>query len=428
MTHNSVTHPTARRQVWRHRLIAVTLAASLAVPAVVNAAESSTWVGSWAASPQPTWGPDFAFPTNIPVTLQNQTLRQVARISLGGQRIRIVLSNEYGSQPLLIGAVHVALAGKGSATLPGTDRRITFGGKTSAIVPPGAPLLSDPVDLAVASLSSVAVSVFLPGKTQASTFHWDGRQTAYLVQGNQVAAQRLKIDTTTDARIFLSSIQVEAVSSARSVVVLGDSTTDGNGATVDANTRWPDFLAERLAPKNVAVLNAGISGARLLGDRMGVNALARFDQDVLSQPQVKTVVVLLGINDISWPGTAFDPQGVRPSADALIAGYRQLIARAHSRNVRIVGATLTPFEGALTGTPLDNYYHADKDQLRQQINAWMRRSGEFDTVIDFDALVRDPAHPARLKPEFDSGDHLHPGDRGNQAMADAVDLDALFVR
>jgi lysophospholipase L1-like esterase len=212
------------------------------------------------------------------------------------------------------------------------------------------------------------------------------------------------------------------------VVVLGDSTTDGNGATIDANTRWPDFLAARLAPKNVAVLNAGISGARLLGDRMGVNALARFDRDVLSQPRVKSVVVLLGINDISWPGTAFDPQGIRPSADALIAGYRQLIARAHSRGVRVVGATLTPFEGALAGTPLDNYYHADKDRLRQQINAWIRGSGEFDTVIDFDALARDPAHPARLKPEFDSGDHLHPGDRGNQAMADAVDLDVLFAR
>lgn len=428
MTSNLVTRPADRRLAWRHRLMAVTLAASLAVPTVVHATEASTWIGSWAASPQPTWGPDFAFPTNIPATLQNQTLRQVARISLGGQRIRIVLSNEYGSQPLLIGAAHVALAGKGSATVAGTNRPITFGGKTSAVVPPGAPLVSDPVDLAVSPLASVAVSVFLPGETQASTFHWDGRQTAYLVPGNQVAAPRLQTDNSTGARIFLSGIQVETPTPAKTVVVLGDSTTDGNGATVDANSRWPDFLAARLAPKNVAVLNAGISGARLLGDRMGVNALARFDRDVLSQPRVKSVVVLLGINDISWPGTAFDPQGIRPSADALIAGYRQLIARAHSRGVRVVGATLTPFEGALAGTPLDNYYHADKDQLRQQINAWIRRSGEFDTVIDFDALARDPTHLARLKPEFDSGDHLHPGDRGNQAMADAVDLDALFAR
>ena len=350
----------------------------------------------------------------------------MARISLGGKRIRIVLSNEYGRQPLVIGAAHVALADAGSAIVTGTDRQITFGGKASAIVLPGAPLVSDPVDLEVAPLGSVAVSIFLPSETQATTFHWDGRQTAYLAPGNQVAAKRIDTDTTTGARIFLSGIQVEAAAPAGAVVVIGDSITDGNGATIDANSRWPDFLAARLAPKNVAVLNAGISGARLLGDRMGVNALARFDRDVLSQPQVKTVIVLLGINDISWPGTAFDPHGMTPSADALISGYRQLVARAHARGVRIVGATLTPFEGALPGTPLDNYYQTYKDELRQKINAWIRASGEFDAFLDFDALARDPSHPTRLKPEFDSGDHLHPGDGGNKAMANGIDLDALF--
>jgi lysophospholipase L1-like esterase len=426
MTTNSIFHPSARRLALLHRYMTVTLVAVLAVPAFVNATEPSTWIGTWSASPQPTWGPDFAFPTNIPATLQEQTIRQVARISLGGKRIRIVLSNEYGSQTLVIGAAHVALADTGSAIVSETDRPITFGGKASAVVPPGAPIVSDPVDLAVAPLASVAVSLFLPDATQATTFHWDGRQTAYLAKGNQVATKRIKIDSTTGARIFLSGIQIEAAAPAGAVVVIGDSTSDGNGATIDANSRWPDFLAARLAPRNVAVLNAGISGARLLGDRMGVNALARFDRDVLSQPRIKTVIVLLGINDISWPGTAFDPQGVRPAADVLIAAYRQLITRAHTHGVRIVGATLTPFEGALPDTPLDNYYHADKDRLRQQINAWIRTSGEFDAVIDFDALARDPAHPARLKPDFDSGDHLHPGDRGNKAMADAVELDALF--
>ncbi|MGV8894331.1 MAG: SGNH/GDSL hydrolase family protein [Burkholderiaceae bacterium] len=418
----------ARRLAWLHQCMAVMLATLLAMPAWVNAAESTAWVGSWSASPQPTWGSDFAFPTNIPAILQDQTIRQVARISLGGKRLRIVLSNAYGSQPLVIGAAHVALAGTGSAIVSGTDRPITFGGKASAVVPPGAPLISDPIDLTVAPLSSVAVSIFLPQETQASTFHWDGRQTAYLVTGNQVAAKRIETDTTTGARIFLSGIQVETAASApaAAVVVIGDSITDGNGATIDANARWPDFLAARLAPRNVAVLNAGISGARLLGDRMGVNALARFDRDVLRQPQLKTVIVLLGINDISWPGTAFDPQGIMPSADRLISGYRQLIARAHTHGVRIVGATLTPFEGALAGTPLDNYYHADKDKLRQTINAWIRTSGEFDAVLDFDALAREPLHPTRLKPAFDSGDHLHPGDRGNKAIADAIDLDTLF--
>lgn len=427
MATNSIFLPAARLALL-HRFMRVALVAALAVPAFGIATEPSAWVGTWNASPQPTWGADFAFPTNIPATLQDQTIRQVARLSLGGKRLRIVLSNAYGSQPLVIGAAHVALADSGSAIIGGTDRPITFGGKASAVVPPGAPLVSDPVDLAVAPLASVAVSLFLPDATPATTFHWDGRQTAYLAKGNQVAAQRIRIDSTTGARIFLSGIQVEADAPAGAVVVIGDSTTDGNGATIDANSRWPDYLAARLAPGNVAVLNAGISGARLLGDRMGVNALARFDRDVLSQPRIKTVIVLLGINDISWPGTAFDPDGVRPAADALIAAYRQLITRAHSHGVRIVGATLTPFEGALPNTPLDNYYNADKDQLRQQINAWIRTSGEFDALIDFDALVRDPAHPARLKPEFDSGDHLHPGDQGNKAMADAVDLDALFKR
>ncbi|MDB5731020.1 MAG: lipase [Variovorax sp.] len=427
MTKTPTTHFPTARPAWRRRLWGATLAAAaMGAPAVAGAVESGDWIGTWSASPQPTWESDFAFPTGIPATLRDQTLRQVARISLGGRRVRLVLSNAYGTQPLVIGAAGIALAGTGSATVPGTDRPVTFGGRTSATVLPGAPLVSDPVDLAVAPLARIAVSVFLPGQAQATTFHWDGRQTAYLVKGNRVAARRIEADSTTGARIFLSGLQVEAAASARAVVVLGDSITDGNGATPDADARWPDFLAARLAPRNVAVLNAGISGARLLGDRMGVNALARFDRDVLSQPRVKTVIVLLGINDISWPGTAFDPQGERPPVEALIDGYRQLIARARSRGVRIVGATLTPFEGALAGTPLEGYFHADKDALRQQINQWIRSSGEFDAVIDFDALARDPAHPARFKAEFDSGDHLHPGDRGNRALADAVDLDALL--
>lgn len=398
----------------------------LLVSGMANATQPGAWVATWTANPQPVWGADFAFPTNIQAVLQEQTVRQFARISLGGKRLRIVLSNEYGKQPLLVGETHIALAGRGSAIIHGTDRMATFGGKTAAVVPPGASLLSDPIDLTVASLASLAISIYLPTPTHMDTFHWDGRQTAYLGRGNQTAAEHFESDAKTEARLLLSGIQVEASSPAAAVVVLGDSITDGNGATMDMNSRWPDFLAERLAPRNVAVLNAGISGARLLKSLMGDNALARFDRDVLSQPRVKAVIVLLGINDISWPGTVFDPQGTKPLAEDLIAGYRQLIARAHTHGVRIVGATLTPFEGALAGTPLENYYHVDKDVLRQEINAWIRSSGEFDAVLDLDARVRDPAHPARLLPEFDSGDHLHPGDQGNQAMADSVDLNTLF--
>ena len=386
------------------------------------AAETGNWVSTWTASPQAVWDADFTFDTKLPGELKDQTLRQVARISLGGERLRIVIANDYGKQPMRIGAARIALSAGGGAIVAGTDRAITFGGQASATVPPGAPLLSDPIELPTAALASLAISIYLPEPTPASTFHWDGVQTAWLAAGNQVAAERVDTSKPTTARMLVSAVEVDAPAHAGAVVVLGDSITDGNGATVDANARWPDYLAARLAPRNTAVVNAGISGARLLSDQMGVNALARFERDVLGQPGVRSVIVLLGINDISWPGTAFDPQGAAPSAESLIAGYRQLIARAHARGVRILGATLLPFECALAGTPLDDYYQPQKDALRQQINLWIRTSGEFDAVIDVDSALKDPAQPARLLPEFDSGDHLHPGDRGNAAMADAVDI------
>jgi len=209
-------------------------------------------------------------------------------------------------------------------------------------------------------------------------------------------------------------------------VVIGDSITDGATASLDKDSRWPDFLAARLAPHGVAVVNAGISGARLLSDGMGVNALARLERDVLAQPGAQSVIVMLGINDISWPGTAFARDAQRPTLDAMTAGYRQLVEQAHARGVRVIGATLTPFENALPGTPLDDYYNSDKDALRQRVNDWIRHSGVFDAVIDFDAVLRDPAHPTRIAERYDSGDHLHPGDEGNRTMADAVDLDALL--
>jgi len=401
----------------RRGLAATVFAFSTAAALPVQA---GSWLNSWTASPQASWGEEFALPTNIPALLDNQTVRQVVRLSLGGRRVRIQLSNEYGTQPLVIGAAQVALA-----ATPGRGRAITFNGRPDVIVPPGTPVLSDPVDLAVAPLGQLAVSLYLPQPTPTRTFHWDGRQAAFLAPGNQVAAERLPATEGLSARMFLSAIAVEADAPRGSVVVIGDSITDGNGATLDADTRWPDFLAARLAPRGIAVLNAGISGGRLLSDGMGRSALARFDRDVLAQPQLRSAIVLIGINDISWPGTAFDPQRAPPDAAALIAGYRQLIARAHLRGVRLVGATLTPFEGALAGTPLADYFQPHKERLRQQVNAWIRSSGEFDAVLDFDALLRDPAQPQRMQAVFDSGDHLHPGDRGHRAMADAVPLDTL---
>jgi lysophospholipase L1-like esterase len=390
----------------------------------------ATWLASWTASPQAVWSPDFLFPSNVPAVLHGQTVRQVARLSVGGPRVRIVLSNAYGTVPLRIGGATVALAASGSAVEPASLRTLTFSGQPSASVAPGAPLVSDPVALSVPDLARLTVSVHLPQPSPTTTFHWDGRETAWIAPHDQTRAARIDdaqpgVQTTT-ARLLLSAIEVEAAPAAQAVAILGDSITDGASASLGKDTRWPDVLAERLAPHGVAVINAGISGARLLSDGMGENALARFERDVLAQPGVRTVVVLLGINDISWPGTAFAPRVARPTLEELTSGYAQLVAQARSRGVRVVGATLTPFEGALPGTPLSDYYQKEKDALRQQLNAWIRASGHFDAVLDFDTWTRDPAHPLRLLPAYDSGDHLHPGDAGNRALAEGIALSLLF--
>lgn len=395
-------------------------------PVQASERDTARWFATWTASPQPLWNGDFVLPTNAPFNVWKQTLRQTARVSIGGHRLRVRLSNEYGSLPLTIDAAHVARAAQGSTTVAGSDRMLTFGGKSSVTIPAGAPALSDPVDLDVPAAGSVAVSLYLAAPTPPATFHWDARQTMYIGAGDQTSAQTLQAESTFALRAFVGAILVEGGPDTRSVVALGDSITDGNGSTVDRNARWPDFLAERLAADDVAVLNAGISGNRLLRDGMGVSALARFQRDALDQPGVVAVIVLLGINDISWNHMAFAPHDPVVSADELIAGYRQLLAQGHARGVRMIAGTLTPFESALHDSPLQDYYSADKERVRQAVNAWLRASGEFDAVVDFDALLRDPGHPARFLPAYDSGDHLHPGDAGYKAMADAIDARRLF--
>jgi lysophospholipase L1-like esterase len=398
-----------------------------------QAALRSHWVATWQASPQPVWETGFLFPTKVPTALSDQTIRQVARISLGGSRLRIVLSNAHGTQPLNVGRATVARPRPGAqpdAVDVGSLQAVTFAGLASATIPPGASLVSDPVPGPVLPLTQVTVSIHLPETTPVKTFHWDGRQTGWIVEGDQTGAATLRMinreQQSTTARLLLTGIQVETDAGARAVAVIGDSITDGATAGLDADSRWPDFLANRLAPHGVAVVNAGISGARLLSDGMGINALARLERDVLTQPGVHTLIVMLGINDIAWPGTAFARDAQRPTLAALVAGYRQMIARARSHGIRVIGATLTPFEGALPGTPLADYYQRDKDALRQQVNAWIRHGEAFDAVIDFDAALRDPARPARLRARFDSGDHLHPGDEGNRAMAEVIDLGSLL--
>lgn len=410
------------------KLAAAVLAATLAHPAASAAKADGTgnWATSWYASPQPLWGPAFVLPTNIPASLEGQTVREVIKVSAGGKRIRLMFSNRYGTTPLRIGEVRVALSHDGPAIIRKTDTLVTFNGQRSVSVPPGVPVLSDPIAFELAPLKKVAVTSFYPARTQTTTFHWGEQQTAFVAEGNQTSAASIAPGTVIKGRVFLSALLVDAHPATRTVVAFGDSITDGNGSTPDANQRWPDLLAQRFARSNVAVVNAGISGARVLGDLMGERALARFDHDVLAQPGVKTVVLFMGINDIGWPASPFAPHDPAMTAERLIDGYKQLIARARSRNVRIVGATLIPFEGALKGTPFEGHYSPQKESVRQAVNQWIRNAGAFDSVVDFDALLRDPGHPARIRPVYDSGDHLHPGNTGYRAMADAFDLKILF--
>lgn len=403
-----------------NRLSHLTATTLLALSGVASAASAPHWVASWQASPQPVWGVDFLFPTLVPATLHDQTFRQTARISLGGPRLRVRLSNAYGTQPLRIGAASVA------ARAGDTPQPLSFDGQPGVLISPGQERLSDPLPLVTDDRQALQVSVFVPGPTPVQTFHWEGRQTSWTAPGDQSRAQALSAASSTTARLFLAGIEVEAAARARSVVVIGDSITDGATASLDQDQRWTDHLAARLAPRGIAVVNAGISGGRLLRDGMGESVLARLQRDALDQPGVASVIVLIGINDISWPGTAFARNQARPALAELLAGYRALAEQARGRGIRIVGATLTPFAGALPDTPLDDYYHPDKDVLRRQLNAWLRTDSPFDAVIDLDAALRDPADPSQMAAAYDSGDHLHPGDAGNRAMAEAVDLEVLM--
>ena len=413
----------------RPALLASAALLALAAPLTSARAQASgDYIGTWTASPQPVWDADFPIPTGLPRTLWNQTLRQIAHISLGGKKVRIVLSNEYGTRPLTIGAAHIALAGAGSAITAGSDHALTFGGASSVTIPPGAPAISDPIDFSVPALSNLAVSLFVQGANAADTMHWDGGQTAYIGAGDQTAAAEVKADATNKSRIYLKEIQVDAPADAQAIVLFGDSITDGFGSTPDTNQRWPDILAARLIKSGaaVSVLNEGISGAKILSDRMGTNALARFDRDVLGHARARTVVLMMGINDFGWPASALAPGDTVPSAEAVIAGYHQLIVRAHEHNLRIVGATLTPFKDTFKGHPFEGYYTVDKDNRRQAVNKWIRSSGEFDGVIDFDALTKDPADPLHIQPALDVGDHLHPNDAGYKLMGEAVETGVLL--
>ncbi|MEB6623300.1 SGNH/GDSL hydrolase family protein [Acinetobacter pittii] len=387
--------------------------------------QKSEWITTWAASPQKVWNKDFVFPTNIPNQISNQTIKQISQISLGGEAVRLVFTNQYGDQPLYIDKTTVGLI-KGQSLKSKSAYPVYFSGKLKAKILPGKQLISDPIPLPVPDHAQLMVNTFIQKPTTFKTFHWDAKQTSWLITGNQTTNLNTPSSAkTTTARLLLSSIEVKPKRKAHVVAVIGDSITDGATATLDANTRWTDFLAKRLSPHQVAVINSGISGNRLLTDGMGDNALDRLKKEVFQYSGVKTLIVLVGINDISWPGTAFAPKQQIPTFEALTQGYKRVVKEAHEQGIQVIGATLLPFSGALPNTPLDNYYQPNKDELRQRINHWIRTSHTFDGVLDLERGLKDPKHPDRLNPIYDSGDHLHPNDRGNQQMANLVDLNEL---
>jgi lysophospholipase L1-like esterase len=392
------------------------------------AAPPDHWVGTWAASPMAAKNPGAKFGAqreehNLPGG-DGTTLREIVHISIGGPSVRVVLTNEFGLDPLTISAAQIAISAGGGNTTAGSATALTFGAKSSIIIPPGALIVSDPVALKVAPFSDLAVSLFLPDQPiNQLTLHPFADQTNYLVPGNAVSATSLDTPTPFFTWDFLKGVDVTADNKAASIVTFGDSITDGAHSTRDANARWPDVLARRLqADKktaNLGVLNQGIGGNRILHDTTGPSALARFDRDVLAQAGVKYLVIMEGINDI---GHATDP--AKPydvvTADDLIAGFTQLATRAHTHGIKVYGATLTPFVGAKYQSPAG-------EEMRQAINNWIRTTNQLDGVIDFDKVTTDPTHPGMFLILDDSGDHLHPGDAGYRAMGESIDLN-LFTK
>jgi lysophospholipase L1-like esterase len=389
-----------------------------------------SWIATWAASPQAS----APSPREPLLNIEDQTVRERVRLSIGGARIRIRLSNEYGSTPLIIGATTVAESSDAASVRPGTIHPVTFGGSNSVTIPAGAPVLSDPILFSVNSGAELTISLYFPKRVTTPTMHWLALKRAIVSQhGDYTRAEKIE-GAVSRSLVSLTAVLVPAQPTQRLVVAFGDSVTDGDGSTPDAERNWPSDLIRRVGTtaeaSKLAIVNEGVAGNRLLQDcfmvKLGcfaTSALARFDRDVLALPGVTHIVLLEGINDLGFPGAKLgesyfaDPKDV-PKAEDLIAAYRELISRAHARGIKIIGATITPFEGV----DLPGYYSESKEVTRQSINKWIRTSRAFDGVIDFDAVVRDPNHSSRLLPRFASEDNLHPNDAGYQAMADAIDL------
>jgi lysophospholipase L1-like esterase len=380
-------------------------------------ADAMRWVGTWATSPVITEGLAF----------HNQTLRMIVRISLGGGRLRVRLSNAYGLARLEIGRVHIGLRDQDARVVRGSNRKVTFGGAESVAIAAGAQALSDEVALEAPALADVAVSIYVPGalpETFQITGHGNARQTNYVsIPGDHAAAAALPVEQTTENWYLVTGIDVLAPAKAGGIVALGDSLTDANISTVDANMRWPNQLARRLASRRrgrpLGVMNHGIGGNRILHDMRGDSGLRRFDRDVLAQPGVTHAIVFLGTNDLR-NRRALPEEEV--TAEQMIAGLKQLALRAQVKGVKIYGCTLLPYENE---TFLPGAWTPAREAHRKAVNDWIRRGRAFDRVIDFDKTLRDPRHPASMLPKYDCGDHLHPSDLGHQTLGDSIDL-ALF--
>lgn len=415
----------------RPRSKAVRAAVLLLFFSAANICRAQTrWVDSWATSQQ------FVTPQDALASadVRDITLRQIVHLSIGGAELRVHLSNRFGAAPLHFSSVHIAQpASAGWPKInPDTDKALTFSGATDATVPAGADYVSDPVKYALAPLSDLAITLHIDASPAQETGHPGSHATSYWVHGDLVSAPDLTDAQRVEHWYFIAGIDVLAPSQAATIIALGDSITDGHGATTDANNRWPDVLAKRLqaaqSTRDLAVLNEGIGGNRLLLDGIAQNALARFDEDVLAPAGVRYLIVLEGINDIG----KLTREGEVSSAEHhalvanILASYEQMIARAHAHGIEVIGASLLPFAG-------NEFYHPgpDSEADRQEVNRWIRAPGHFDAVIDFDKTMCDPDHPDRMLPSFDSGDHLHPSPEGYAAMASAVPLslfqDARFI-
>lgn len=426
----------------RHIQIAVALAGALVssvllgLPQVALAEEEGsaapTWYASWTASPfdAKSFPPAIIAPTIE--TLSNQTSRQSVTISRGGSSVRIRISNEFGDAGLHVGASSLGYRPEGAKKAMRVE--LTFGGLRSMTIPAGAAIVSDPVSVSVPDGADLEISLYFPDETPVSTYHLLGMQRSEVSgPGDYTAAEAMPDAVSFDyvdkvsgtrfiARPFLSEVDVADAAPARTVVAFGDSITDGMGSTPNANHRWPDFLARRIAEAGLplAVVNQGIGGNQVLANGLGVGALGRFDRDVLALPGASTVILMEGINDIGFSGGAIpgrpNAELIRP--EQIIQGYRQLIERSHAKGLRIIGATMTPFAGSSAYTP-------EREAVRQAVNAWIRTSGAFDGVIDFDLATRDPRQPQQLRRDYASSDNIHLNDAGYAAMAAVVDLSTL---